>query len=271
MTAKKKTTETKSVQKKGKGAGRKSEQIVPVREQLNTEIMEKIITTGDISGLSPAQRVEYYLYTCKAHGLDASQKPFDIIKFRDGKTVLYANKGCTEQLRDQRGISVTDTRITVEQDGTITATAIVQQRDGRTDSDVGVVWAKSLTGDALANAKMKAVTKAKRRATLSLCGMGMLDESETETIPNAKPATINLETGEIKDAGIVNAPVEKPIEKPMTVDNAKILFRSSISREMLEKRAIAVAKNNFNTDEMAELKAVYKEMVSHFENNSEAK
>jgi hypothetical protein len=37
------------------------------------------------------------------------------------------------------------------------------------------------------NVVMKAVTKSKRRVTLSLCGLGMLDESEVETIPDAKP------------------------------------------------------------------------------------
>ena len=33
---------------------------------------------------------------------------------------------------------------------------------------------------------MKAETKAKRRATLSICGLGMLDETEIETIPDAR-------------------------------------------------------------------------------------
>lgn len=66
-------------------------------------------------------------------------------------------------------------------------------------------------------------------------------------------------------------PVEKPIEKPMTMDQAKILFRSSITREMLEKRAIAIAKNRFSPEELKELKIVYAEMVKHFtdENNLE--
>jgi hypothetical protein len=34
---------------------------------------------------------------------------------------------------------------------------------------------------------MKCVTKAKRRATLSLCGLGWLDETEIETIKDVKP------------------------------------------------------------------------------------
>jgi predicted nucleic acid-binding protein len=65
-------------------------------------------------------------------------------------------------------------------------------------------------------------------------------------------------------------PAETPPAKQMTVDQAKILFRSAITREMLEKRALAIARTPFNPDEMKELKEVYREMVKHFENNSEA-
>jgi hypothetical protein len=36
-----------------------------------------------------------------------------------------------------------------------------------------------------ANAAMKCITKAKRRATLSVCGLGLLDETGIETIPAA--------------------------------------------------------------------------------------
>jgi hypothetical protein len=34
---------------------------------------------------------------------------------------------------------------------------------------------------------MKAVTKAKRRVTLSICGLGMLDETEVDSVPGATP------------------------------------------------------------------------------------
>jgi hypothetical protein len=43
-----------------------------------------------------------------------------------------------------------------------------------------------LKGEALANAEMKAVTKAKRRLTLSICGLGWLDETEISTVPDAE-------------------------------------------------------------------------------------
>jgi hypothetical protein len=37
----------------------------------------------------------------------------------------------------------------------------------------------------LANALMKAETKSKRRVTLSICGLGFLDETEADSIPGA--------------------------------------------------------------------------------------
>jgi hypothetical protein len=40
---------------------------------------------------------------------------------------------------------------------------------------------------------MKAETKAKRRVTLSICGLGLLDETEVETVP--KPV-MDVSTGE---------------------------------------------------------------------------
>ena len=43
---------------------------------------------------------------------------------------------------------------------------------------MGVVSIAGLKGEALANAMMKAETKAKRRATLSICGLGWMDEVE---------------------------------------------------------------------------------------------
>jgi hypothetical protein len=43
-----------------------------------------------------------------------------------------------------------------------------------------------LKGDALANALMKAETKAKRRVTLSLAGLGWLDETEIASIPDVR-------------------------------------------------------------------------------------
>jgi len=57
-----------------------------------------------------------------------------------------------------------------------------------------------LKPDDRAHAVMKAETKAKRRVTLSLIGLGWLDESEIESIPDARPVRVDATTGEIVQA-----------------------------------------------------------------------
>jgi hypothetical protein len=57
---------------------------------------------------------------------------------------------------------------------------------GRTDIARGAVTLQGLKGEALANAIMKTETKAKRRATLSICGLGFLDETEIEDMPQER-------------------------------------------------------------------------------------
>jgi hypothetical protein len=64
--------------------------------------------------------------------------------------------------------------------------------DGRCTESIGAVNIAGLKGEMYANAIMKAETKAKRRATLDLLGLGVLDESEAESIPNA--TTVALQT-----------------------------------------------------------------------------
>jgi hypothetical protein len=53
---------------------------------------------------------------------------------------------------------------------------------GRRDSSIGAVVIANLKGENLANALMKCETKAKRRVTLSICGLSFLDEEELETV-----------------------------------------------------------------------------------------
>jgi hypothetical protein len=103
----------------------------------------------------------------------------------DGKLTLYARKDCTEQLRKLNGVSIWKTEQREEADCWI-VTAYAKTTDGREDIDDGVVYIKGQLGPARANAIMKAITKAKRRVTLSICGLGFLDESEIDSIPGAQ-------------------------------------------------------------------------------------
>ena len=146
--------------------------------------VEQALVQGDLSGLDPEQRVNYYLKLCSSLGLNPYSKPFDYL-YLNNKLVLYARKDATDQLRKLHRVSIR--ALEHNQVGELmVVTAHAAGADGRTDSAIGAVPIANLKGEALANALMKAETKAKRRVTLSLCGLGMTDESEVESIPDAQ-------------------------------------------------------------------------------------
>ncbi|ECQ6885964.1 hypothetical protein ACSM7W_001887 [Campylobacter coli] len=148
--------------------------------EINFNPYELALVKGDLSKLSDVERASYVKNLCESLGLNMLTKPFEYIVL-NGKLTLYANKSATDQLRQIRKVSITKTE--VAQVGDIyMVTAYAATPDGRTDCDTGALNIKNLGGDNLANAIMKAITKAKRRVTLSICGLGMFDESELETI-----------------------------------------------------------------------------------------
>jgi len=163
------------------------------------DIIEQVIAKGDLAKLSPAERTRYYVEVCRSVGLNPLTQPFAYITL-NGKLQLYALRGCTDQLRTLRGVSVEDITET-EREGVYIVTCKVRDRDGRSDIAQGAVSIAGLKGEALANAVMKAETKAKRRATLSIAGLGWLDESEVDSISDAVPfesGAAYLSTGQLE-------------------------------------------------------------------------
>ena len=49
----------------------------------------------------------------------------------------------------------------------------------------------------MGNSLKRAVTQAKRRVTLSICGLGWLDESEVDDIPAERIVPVNPQTGDV--------------------------------------------------------------------------
>ena len=175
---------------------------------VDNAIISNLVLQGDISKMTAEQRTAYYKQFCESLGLNPLTQPFQILKLKNNgveKEILYATKDCTEQLRKLHGVSITGLE-TKDLRGVYIVTASAKDKNDRTDASTGVVsltksetkWDNDkkryvptgkiieLTGDDLANALMKAETKAKRRVTLSICGLGMLDESEIETISDAQ-------------------------------------------------------------------------------------
>ncbi len=149
----------------------------------NQNEIERVLIGGDLSKLSTEQRVSYYNKTCETLGLNPLTRPFDYITLQ-GKMTLYARKDATEQLRKIHGVSIRITRAE-KIDDIFLVVAEATDKNGRVDAATGAVSIAGMKGDNLANALMKAETKSKRRVTLSICGLGLLDETEIETIPDA--------------------------------------------------------------------------------------
>lgn len=161
--------------------------------------LEKIIIKGDLSPLNPQQKIQYYMKMCELTGMEPATKPFDLLNLK-GKEVLYLNKAGAEQLRNNNGVSIINTR--TEKIGDLFVyTAYGRNKAGREDVGTGAADMKGLAGDNAVNAILKAETKAKRRLTLSLCGLGLLDETEVDSIPGAIKVSgqdiIDKKTGEI--------------------------------------------------------------------------
>jgi len=156
-------------------------------------------TKNDLSLLTEEQRAQLYSAVCQSVGINPLTSPFEYIKL-NGKLTLYAKKGATDQIRESRGISITNIHKEVFE-GVLMVTVSATDKTGRTDSDVGAVAIKGLQGEALANAHMKALTKAKRRVTLSLAGLGFLDDSEVDSIPadRAQRVSVDKMTGVIEE------------------------------------------------------------------------
>ncbi len=151
---------------------------------LSPEVLGRLILNGDCTQLTPLQRIEYYGYRCQALGLDPNTHPFEYVNL-SGKLVLYAKAAVAQQLCRNRGLSTMIISQYRHDDGTYVVQARVTSQDARSTDNIGAVSLVNLKGEALCNAMMKATTKAIRRAVLAHEGLGMLDETEVDSVPGA--------------------------------------------------------------------------------------
>jgi len=160
---------------------------LPAKTEEVDKLLERVIIGGDLSGMSAVDKTKHYIRVCHSMGLNPYTQPFSYLKLQ-GKELLYANKNCAEQLRQIRSISL---EIVAREliDGIYTVRAKSSDPSGRRDEDEGSVpLPDSVKGELRSNMMMKATTKAKRRVTLSHCGLGFLDESEIDSIRDAQTA-----------------------------------------------------------------------------------
>jgi hypothetical protein len=169
-------------------------------------LVESLVLRGDISALTPADKAAYYMRTCESLGLNPHSQPLTFLKL-NGKEILYASRGATDQLAAMHRINrkMIDGPKVIDLGGTKVVYAVCEAThpNGRTETAIATLQMSDP-----ANIYMKAETKAKRRATLSILGLGMLDESELAGIPASamEPAT----------QAVLSAPTP-PVPAPITI------------------------------------------------------
>lgn len=199
---------------------------------------ERALLMGDLSKLNEGQRGDLYSKLCNSLGLNPLTSPFQYIQL-NGRWVFYASKGCTDQLRAVKNISIYKVEQLLDGD-TLTVMAYARDAGGREDQDVGVVDLTGLKGVNRANAVMRGITKAKRRVTLSICGLGMLDETEVQDIPNARPVPQPFTDEQVKRAmdGQGSTSVTK-LAQIVARDNEAVLTEPREFTEAKERRVQA--------------------------------
>lgn len=157
---------------------------------LDSTLIASYISNGDVSGLDSDQLVTLYAALCAKLGLDPAFQPFSVVTFKGGKKLLYVNRGATDIMARRNGVSrrvIKEPRVIgvpshvggSKEILVVVCVARAETPDGRWEESLAVV-----AYDDPVNSFMKAETKAKRRATLAVLGLGLTtDESELESIP----------------------------------------------------------------------------------------
>lgn len=232
-------------------------------KQETAAVFEKVLLGGDLAALSPEERIFYYNKTCESLGLNPLTRPFEYIKL-NGKLTFYARKDATEQLRNLHRVNITRMESRAEND-VYTVITYGCNSTGKEDIATGSVYIGGLKGEMLANAYMKAETKSKRRLTLSICGLGMLDETEIETIQSLpKPKDLSTPWSEL--------PKYKKYAVPFTIEKAEQYEREE-EKEKEEKEnewnIITVKKNIEACMDLSTLLDVYTNYYIQIKNNPE--
>lgn len=173
------------------------------------EAVERTLVQGDLSRLTADERLVYYREVCQTLGLNPLTQPFQYLTLKGGKLQLYPTKDCAAQLRRLHAVSLEIvSREIVQEVLFVRVRATLPGAKGmpkRVDEDEGAVSVQGLAGEDVANAVLKAITKAKRRATLSVCGLGFLDGPDEE-MPEQRPPAVQ--------AGVVGPPAAPALPAP---------------------------------------------------------
>ncbi len=220
----------------------------------NSEIAAQVVVKGDLAKLSDDEKMTYYAALCRSLGLNPLSRPFEFITL-NGRLTLYAKRDAADQLRKLHGVTVTN--LTKEQVGDLlVVTAYGRSPGGREDASTGAVSVRGLAGEALANAMMKAETKAKRRLTLSLVGLGFPTEEEVEDMPEPEQAAPKVTLAErvaAKAAEIAGPDAAEVAATPLAVEFSGAEIAEALSEPAADEIVGEVTPSGLSASALASL------------------
>ena len=156
----------------------------------------KLVIQHDLSKLSPEQVTQYLRDVSEFIGLDPDLNGLDTIWMENengpGKSLaVYARRGTAEILRSINNIEVSSLTSQITSESAI-FTAVGRNGQARQEIAIGSKSLRGLSGKAYDNAVMTASTRALRRLTMQFTKLGILDESEIESIQGS---TVNPAAG----------------------------------------------------------------------------
>lgn len=222
-----------------KGSGERAD--YDLDQRTGAKVIDSIVLRGDLSGLGPSERARFYTQMCEGLGLNPHAQPFAFLRL-NGKEILYATRGATDQLAAMHRVNreIVDGPKVIDLAGTKLVYAVCKASlpNGRVETATATV---PLTDPV--NVLMKAETKAKRRATLSILGLGVLDEIEIETIPaGAQEPGGHVDLSQVNHAAEAaeESPANDPQPDPTTAPPALGGFYARIAEIELPGEAVAV-------------------------------
>lgn len=196
--------------------------------------ISEIIENGDLSRLSTEERVRYVAKVCKDLKISPMTMPLQFLRLQ-GKLVLYVTRAATDQLAANARLTreIVDGPRVMDFAGTkmLYAVCRVTHPNGRAETATATVP----LNDPL-NGIMKVETKAKRRATLAILGLAMLDPEESQLAEEGRElAYASPASSEKRDGSNSKGPLLSFIESlsqvsaPMEAVGHWLLWRDRIS------------------------------------------
>jgi hypothetical protein len=157
--------------------------------EISDLVMDALARTNaagqDASAMTEQEREELLLTMCRKLKLNPVNSPIQFIRLQGNKFIPYIKKEATDQLAARHNLNreITDGPKVIDLAGTKIVYALCKATlpSGRYETSTATL---PLTDPC--NVLMKCETKAKRRVTLSILGLGLLDESEIDQIPGAQ-------------------------------------------------------------------------------------